>query len=89
MATLSEIKAKEEVKRLRSQKVCNDYLRLSSDHPEASANTLFETLAEKYRNATGTEDIRLHLPSTSQGVKLVIARNGLYQPRKTASAKQS
>lgn len=81
MATLNDIKTRNENKLRREQKVCSDYLTLANKNPEASANALFETMAEGYRNATDTEVIRLRLPGTAQGVKLIIARNGLYQPR--------
>lgn len=81
MATIQDIQRRTEDKMRREQKVCSDYLALASQNPGVSANALFETLAEGYRRAKDTETIRLRLPGTSQGIKLIIARNGLYKPR--------
>lgn len=81
MASIEQKQIRKEAQKRKEQMVCFEYQRLKEEYPEESPYTLFDTLAEKYRNQnlslTGTP-----FPTTGMGIREIIIRHGLYTPRK-------
>lgn len=66
--TLKPLKGADERKRVHRQ-ICGEYLTLAEANPEASANRIFDTLADKHN-------------MTIQGIRNILVKAGIYQPRR-------
>lgn len=81
MASIEQLKQRQEAQQRKEETICADYLELKEQFPEATAYTLFDTLAERYRKQS-VETPGFSFPITGMGVRDVIIRNGLYTPKR-------
>lgn len=77
MATIEEKELMRQHKIQRRNRVCQDYLALRQQYPEAAPTCLMDTLAYRYRREGKG------LPTTSVGVRGILIRSGLYTSSKS------
>lgn len=80
MVTIEQKEARKKAQALREQEICSRYNELRSLHPEATAYTIFGTIADHYRKLS-LELPGTAFPTTDMGIRNVIIKHKLYTPK--------